>query len=95
MYQQHTEYLYANQHATKGYCPIPAPCLSKVVSQSSSVTRSKPLGHPPSFDGSGEITVFRLLFQEWADLNGWENDDDTITPWLKQCLTGAAKMSLI
>ena len=91
----HTEYFYADQHATKGYRPIPAPRLSKVVSQSSSVTRSKPLGHPPSFDGSGEITVFRLLFQEWADLNGWENDDDTITPWLKQCLTGAAKMSLI
>ena len=90
----HTEYVYADQHATQGYRPIPAPRLSKVVSQSSSVTRSKPLGHPPSFDGSGDITVFKLLFQEWADLNGWENDD-TITLWLKQCLTGSAKMSIL
>ena len=91
---QPNEYFYADQHATKGYRPIPAPRLSKVVSQSSSVTRSKPLGHPPSFDGSGDITVFKLLFQEWADLNGWENDD-TITLWLKQCRTGSAKMSIL
>ena len=90
----HTEYVYADQHANTGCRPTPAPRMSKVVTQSSSVTRSKPLGRQPSFDGSEDLTVFKLLFQEWAELNGWD-DDHLITLWLKQCLTGAAKMSVI
>ena len=89
-----TEYLYTDRHAAQGYRPVPAPRMSKVVSQSSSTNISKPLGQPPSFDGSGDLTVFKLLFQEWADLNGWDNDH-VITLWLKQCLTGAAKMSVL
>ena len=90
----HTEYVYADQHANTGYRPIPAPRMSKVVTQLSSVTRSKPLGRQPSFDGSEDLIVFKLLFQEWAELNGWD-DDHLITLWPKQCLTGAAKMSVI
>ena len=89
-----TEYVYADQHATTAYRPIPAPRMSKVVGQTSSGTRSKPLGRQPSFDGSGDLNVFKRLFQEWADLNGWD-DDHLITLWLKQCLTGAAKLSII
>ena len=89
-----TEYLHTDRHAPQGYRPVPAPRMSKVVSQSSSAKISKPLGQPPSFDGSGDLTIFKLLFQEWANLNGWDNDH-IITLWLKQCLTGAAKMSVL
>ena len=46
------------------------------------------------FDGSGDLHVFKMLFKEWVELNDW-NNDGIITQWLKQCLTGAAKMSIL
>ena len=85
---------HAEQRKPEGFCPVPAPCKNIVGNHVSLVTRSKPLGQSPTFDGSGDLQVFKLLFQEWVDLNGWENDT-VITRWLKQCITGTAKQSII
>ena len=62
--------------------------------KSSSSYRSKPLGQQPMFDDSVDLHVFKMLFKEWVELNDW-NNDVTITQWLKQCLTGAAKMNIL
>ena len=88
--------------------PIPAPRKSVALASTSTpavstvipevalqnVRRSKPLGDLPKFDGSGDLAVFKLLFQECIELNGWE-DDKIITLWLKQCVTGSAKECIL
>ena len=70
--------------------------MSTVIPQVApqNVRRSKPLGDLPKFDGSGDLAVFKLLFQECIELNGWE-DDKIITLWLKQCVTGSAKECIL
>ena len=78
--------------------PVPAPrrrpCEIPVVDLPRRARACKPLGDLPKFDGSGDLTVFKLLFAECVELNGWE-DEKIITLWLKQCLIGAAKECIL
>ena len=74
--------------------PNPVPAVNIDVDLLKKARRSKPLGDLPKFDGTGDLTVFKLLFQECVELNGWE-DDQIITLWLKQCITGAAKECIL
>ena len=50
----------------------------------------EPLCELPSFDGSSNLKMFRHIFQEFCEMNGYVTERE-VTFWLKQCLKGRAK----
>ena len=44
----------------------------------------------PTFDGSGNLKMFKQRFYEICQMNGWSTEKE-ITFWLKQCFRGRAK----
>ena len=73
----------------------PAVVATPATRQIQSSTRlSKPLTDIPKFDGSGDLSSFKILFDEAVTLNGWQEESVKLI-WLKQCVTGAAKQSIL
>ena len=55
---------------------------------------SKPVTELPTFDGSSDLAMFRIMFEECATLNRWEGEM-VKSIWLKQCLRGAARDAVL
>ena len=55
---------------------------------------SKPVTELPVFDGTGDLSTLKILFEECAVLNQLEGELIT-SIWLKQCLKGAARDAVL
>ena len=73
---------------------IPAAATPATSQMQSGARLSKPLTELPKFDGSGDLSSFKILFDEAVTLNGWQGESVKLI-WLKQCVTGAAKQSIL
>ena len=55
---------------------------------------SKPVTELPTFDGSRDLAMFRIMFEECAALNRWEGEM-VKSIWQKQCLRGTARDAVL